>query len=308
MYYLAERMWHAAEARGAAMNITIITNGLLLTPEIVDRLLPFGLRGVKITLDGDRDTHNRMRPLRGGQGTFDRIIENIRRVAGRVRIAIGGNFDESSVDSYPALLEFLRRTGFRRPAGQGQLQAGRFAPRRPALKGILSLTPVNADGKPLGGTCMTVGRQRQAGRLGLRLVRLRGRADVVPPRGNQARTGFPTPDGVHNGPCHVHMKHAHTIGPDGSLYACPGFTGDLGLSTGHIDDRRDSFRDADAREQFDRLESVEGMRRLRVHPGLCGRMSGGVAHAAWRHEPADLSQAELRIGSHSLAHDVASAA
>ena len=51
--------------------------------------------------------------------------------------------------------------------------------------------------------------------------------------------GFNTPDGVHNGPCHVHMKHAHTIGPDGSLYACPGFTGEKGLSTGHIDDRRD---------------------------------------------------------------------
>ena len=63
------------------MYVNIITNGLLLTPEVVDRLLPFGLNGVKITLDGDRDTHNRMRPLRGGQGTFDRIIENIR--AGR---------------------------------------------------------------------------------------------------------------------------------------------------------------------------------------------------------------------------------
>ena len=42
-----------------------------------------------------------MRPLRGGQGTFDRIIANIRKVAGKVRIAIGGNFDASSVDSYP---------------------------------------------------------------------------------------------------------------------------------------------------------------------------------------------------------------
>ena len=67
---------------------------------------------MKITLDGDRDTHNRMRPLRGGQGTFDRIIENIRRVAGKVAVAIGGNFDESSVDSYPALLEFLKQQDF----------------------------------------------------------------------------------------------------------------------------------------------------------------------------------------------------
>ena len=83
------------------MLINVITNGLLLTPEVVDRLLPFGLNGVKITLDGDRDTHNRMRPLRGGQGTFDKIIANVRQVADKCRISIGGNFDESSVDSYP---------------------------------------------------------------------------------------------------------------------------------------------------------------------------------------------------------------
>ena len=62
----------------------MITNGLLLTEEVVDRLLPYGLVGVKITLDGDRDTHNRMRPLRGRQGTFDRIVENMRQVAPKV--------------------------------------------------------------------------------------------------------------------------------------------------------------------------------------------------------------------------------
>src|SRR5262249_21942835 len=112
MYAIAERMAAATAARGLAQTISIITNGLLLTPEIVDRMLPFGLRGVKITLDGDRQTHNRMRPLRGGQGTFDRIIENVRQIAGRVRVAIGGNFDETSVASYPALLEFLRQQDF----------------------------------------------------------------------------------------------------------------------------------------------------------------------------------------------------
>ncbi len=70
---------------GTPVSISIITNGLLLTEDVVDRMLPFGLRGVKITLDGDRETHDRMRPLRGGQGTFDRIIENIRTVVGQVR-------------------------------------------------------------------------------------------------------------------------------------------------------------------------------------------------------------------------------
>src|SRR5262245_9276675 len=112
MYELAERMWDATTRRHVPMFVNIITNGLLLTEDVVDRMLRFGLNGIKVTLDGDRDTHNRMRPLRGGQGTFDRIIENIRRVAGRCRISIGGNFDEHSVDSYPALLAFLREQPF----------------------------------------------------------------------------------------------------------------------------------------------------------------------------------------------------
>jgi uncharacterized protein len=251
MYYLAEHASRAAAARGVPLSITMITNGLLLTPEIVDRLVPFGLTGVKITLDGDRDTHNRMRPLRGGQGTFDRIVENIRQVAGRVRVAIGGNFDESSVDSYPALLDFLREQDF-----ADQLVKVNFKPvirtdaARP-MKGMLPLTPISADGKPLGGTCMSnVGT---GGGVGSACDSCGFAADQMAfLRAETKRHGFPTPDGVHMGPCHVHMEHAHTIGPEGSLYACPGFTGDLGQSTGHIDDRRDPLREK-TRAKFDRL-------------------------------------------------------
>ena len=108
IYDQAERAKKACDARGVTLSLGIITNGLLLTEELVDRLLPYGLGYIKVTLDGDRDTHNEMRPLRGGQGTFDRIVENVRKVAGKVRIAVGGNFDANSVESFPALLDFLK--------------------------------------------------------------------------------------------------------------------------------------------------------------------------------------------------------
>ena len=54
-------------------------------------------------------------------------------------------------------------------------------------------------------------------------------------RDETKKRGFKTSDGVHMGPCEIHRKHAYTIGPDGDLYACPGFTGDKKMSTGHID-------------------------------------------------------------------------
>jgi uncharacterized protein len=251
MYDLSDRLWAATRARGVRMMTSIITNGLLLTSEVVDRLLPRGLQAIKVTLDGDHDTHNRMRPLRGGQGTFDRIIDNIREVAGRVPIAIGGNFDESSVDSFPALLQFLREQEF-----ADKLVKVNFKPvirtqsvSATKAKGILPLIPVNSEGKPLGGTCMSnVGDG--GGTACDSCAFLDDKMTYL--REETSRHGFPQPDGVHNGPCHVHIQHAHTIGPDGSLYACPGFTGELGLSTGHIDDRRDPRRE-ESRDKFDRL-------------------------------------------------------
>jgi uncharacterized protein len=259
MYYLAERLWTATSSRQVQQVTSIITNGLLLTEDVVDRLLPFGLKGVKITLDGDRETHNRMRPLRGGQGTFDRIIDNMRRIAGRCQIAIGGNFDDSSFGSYTALLGFLKqefegklaKVNFK-PTVRSPEDAGVHVPKTTLSGKGLSLIPVKADGSPvkaLGGTCMTSAGAGTASTCDS-CHSLDDQMTFL--RDETRRHGFYTPDGVHNGPCHVHMKHAHTIGPDGSLYACPGFTGEKHMSTGHIDDRRDPLRDR-AQEKFDRL-------------------------------------------------------
>ena len=54
------------------------------------------------------------------------------------------------------------------------------------------------------------------------------------------------------GPCEIHKRHAYTIGPNGATYACPGFTGEPTLSTGHIDDRKESWR-MSAAERFEHL-------------------------------------------------------
>src|SRR5207344_1442222 len=93
-------------------------------------------------------------------------------------------------------------------------------------KRILPLIPVNSSGapvKPLGGTCMT-----SVGDGGASVCDSCDFLDdkMTFLRDETRKRGFPTPDGVHNGPCEIHRRHAYTIGPDGSLYNCPGFTGD----------------------------------------------------------------------------------
>ena len=220
-----------------------------------------------------------MRPLRGRQGTFDRIIENVRRVAHKVPITIGGNFDESSADSYPALLDFLREQEF-----ADKIVKINFKPIIKAAestpKGFIPLTVVGSNDKPLGGTCMT-----SAGAGSTKGSSVCDSCHFVDEkmsflRSETRKRGFPTPDGVHMGPCEIHRRHAHTIGPDGSLYACPGFTGSKSESTGHIDgapgdmaaDGRGAVRAAQPKER--------GMRRLLLHSRVRRRVLRCCAHRA----------------------------
>ena len=282
MWYLAERMWNACHERGVRMLINVITNGLLLTPEIVERLNQFGLNGVKITLDGDRDTHNRMRPLRGGQGTFDKIIANIRRVAGMTRIAIGGNFDMETADSYPALLDFLKQQDFAdklskvafKPIIREQ-KAAEAPVVTPAMKGskFIALTAVSE--KPLNGACMTSAGAATGRTSGCDSCHVLD-DQMAFLREETRKRGFPTIDGVHMGPCEIHRDNAHTISPDGSLYACPGFAGDANQAVGHIDGRVEPAR-AQAASRFAALAAWQECRDCAFIP-VC---AGGCTVAAY---------------------------
>jgi uncharacterized protein len=308
MYYLAERLWKSTQARTVQQTMIVITNGLLLTRDVVSRLKPYGLDAVKITLDGDRDTHDRMRPLRGGQGTFDRIIRNIREIAGECKIGIGGNFDADSVDSYPALLDFLREQEF-----ADQLYRISFKPvirapqpEPPAQpKGLIKLTPVDANNKPLGGTCMTAAGSGAAKAGGTICDTCQFADDKMSfLREETLKRGFHTNDGIHLGPCELHRRHAYTIGPDGSLFACPGFTGDPAQSVGHIDNRRESDREA-AASRFERLAPWQQCGDCSFIP-VCG---GGCSVAAHT-ELGDMNlpnchKTSLEAGVASLAQAVA---
>lgn len=297
-YYLAERLWAACEARGVRMLINVITNGLLLTREVVTRLNGCGLNGVKITLDGDRDTHNKMRPLRGGQGTFDRIIQNVREVAHLTRISIGGNFDMDTADSYPALLDFLLEQEF-----ADKLARVSFKPvireKQPAAKGLIALTAVSADGKPLNGACMTS--------AGTGVNRVCDTCNFVDEkmsflREETKKRGFSTVDGVHMGPCEIHKENAHTIGPDGSLFACPGFAGEALKSIGHIDGRQEEYRNQ-ALRQFERLSAWKECQDCAFIPVCAGGCTVAAHNELGDMQAPNCHKSSFEAGLVALAHD-----
>jgi uncharacterized protein len=65
-----------AEPLGVRVNFSITTNGTLLTTDDGEFFERHGF-AVTVSLDGTGETHDRLRPFRGGQGSYSHIIENV---------------------------------------------------------------------------------------------------------------------------------------------------------------------------------------------------------------------------------------
>ncbi|MCD8387753.1 MAG: radical SAM protein [Bacteroidales bacterium] len=66
---------------GHRFSFNATTNGFLLSEKRMREMKEWGFTGAQITLDGDKEAHNRIRFAREGQDTFSRIISNILAMA-----------------------------------------------------------------------------------------------------------------------------------------------------------------------------------------------------------------------------------
>lgn len=66
---------------GKSFTFNMTTNGFLLSEERIKTMKQYGFTGAQITIDGDRNRHNRTRCLKHGQPSYDKIINNIKTLA-----------------------------------------------------------------------------------------------------------------------------------------------------------------------------------------------------------------------------------
>lgn len=59
---------------------SMTTNGFLLSNELFSQLLDMNVRRFQITIDGIKEDHDSFRVLCNGQGSFDRIMQNLRNI------------------------------------------------------------------------------------------------------------------------------------------------------------------------------------------------------------------------------------
>ncbi|AIY44069.1 Arylsulfatase regulator (Fe-S oxidoreductase) [Collimonas arenae] len=73
-----------ARQRGVNCHFSITTNGTLLQADDADFFEEHGF-AVTVSLDGPSEQHNRLRPFKGGKGSFDKIIERLAPLLERQR-------------------------------------------------------------------------------------------------------------------------------------------------------------------------------------------------------------------------------
>ncbi len=73
-----------AQRAGVALTFSITTNGTLLTEADGDFFEEHGF-AVTVSLDGPREAHDRLRPYKGGRGSFDRVMGNLQPLLVRQR-------------------------------------------------------------------------------------------------------------------------------------------------------------------------------------------------------------------------------
>jgi uncharacterized protein len=197
----------AAEAvrrQGMAFEWQIITNGVALDLPFARAMSALGPGAIKVTLDGDRETHDRARVYLDGRGTFDRIFSAMAAVAREcpgIKMRVDGNFRPGQERSYEALLDRIAREGL-----SGKLDLVRFKPVT-ERGGCQAACGSHAVG-------ILVQLAAAARRRGIRFLDADGAENVSP--------------------CELHWDHTWTIDPEGRLYKCLAVAGKPELAIGDV--------------------------------------------------------------------------
>lgn len=99
---------------GVQFVTSIVTNGILITNEILDKLKDYNCGTVQITLDGIREIHDQRRIYKDGRGSFDEVMRGIKLVHDREDFrnpVIRINIDKDNIQQTYSLLDYLAQEG-----------------------------------------------------------------------------------------------------------------------------------------------------------------------------------------------------
>jgi uncharacterized protein len=209
IYSLSEAFLQRCEAAGVAYSASIVTNGYLLTPDVARRLRECRVESAQITLDGPAETHDLMRPLRSGRGTFDVILDNVVACADILPISIRVNLDAHNVAAYEQLLDTLVDRGL---SGRVNVNPGQI---------VAYDEGIGAPSETYRARCFTLPEFADVEREFLAAAHQRGLAEPHLP-------------GPISTPCTAVRENELVVGANGELYKCWDSVGNQQEVVGHL--------------------------------------------------------------------------
>ncbi len=208
IHSISRRLRAAAADHGVDYTFKLVTNGTLLTATVVNRLVPLGLTGAKVTLDGPQEVHDRYRPFVSGHGSYDTIVANLKEVCNLIKVQVGSNYTEGEYRAFPRLLDDLIAAGLT----PDRLELVRFSP--VTKSGGAHTLPEFNDG------CSSLDEPWVAA------ADLFLRAEIL-------RRGFHTPR-LAPAPCMIESPFELVVQYDGTLFKCPAFLGWPAMAVGDL--------------------------------------------------------------------------
>lgn len=96
---------------GVVYDADIVTNGYLLDEDTCVELKEHHVSRVQVTLDGPPETHDVMRPLAGGRGSFWPIVDNLPHAIRYLAVTVRVNVDRTNFSGVEELLQILADRG-----------------------------------------------------------------------------------------------------------------------------------------------------------------------------------------------------
>jgi uncharacterized protein len=228
---LSKRLQEATAGKERGYSFNMVTNGTLLTASVVERLIPLGFTGAKVTLDGPRENHDRFRPFVSGRGSFDAIVANLKDTCGLMDVQIGGNYTRDNYREFPGLLDFLIDEG--------------LTPERISLVKFDPVTRSGGDFPPpeFNEGCVSIDEPWLA-EAGLYL-----REEIL-------KRGFHTPR-IGPAGCMIENPDDLVVNWDGSLFKCPALLGWKEMSIGDLARGVEDYRESHNLDVWKKEECME---------------------------------------------------
>lgn len=106
---LSEKIIHLCEEHGIIYTSNMITNGVLIDEDVLEKFIQWKITSFQITMGG-RITHDKERIMKNGKNTYHLLLENINTISKKARTTIRCNVNEENCKDICDMFEDLFAT------------------------------------------------------------------------------------------------------------------------------------------------------------------------------------------------------